>query len=125
MPLSRANRSRLQATLGCVVAGVIWWRTRAPVFAAVWVLAIGLLALACFDPRRYEPVQRLFTTFGRIVTAAVTWIILGFVYFLIFTPLRHWSRIIGRDPLGSRPSSKGSFLHEFPAKALGRFERQY
>ena len=125
MPLSSANRSRLQATVGCVVTGLVWWRTRAPAFAAVWALAIGLLALACFDPRRYEPVQRLFRMLGRIVTAAVTWLILGLVYFLVFTPMRLWNRMLGRDPLGSRRSTNASFLHEFPAKTLGRFGRQY
>lgn len=125
MPLSRANRSRLQAALGCVVAGLLWWRTQAPAFAVVWILAIGLLALACFDPRRYEPVQRLFNAFSRMITAAVTWMVLGLVYFMVFTPLRLWNRLIGRDPLGSRRSPKASFLQDFPAKTLGRFEKQY
>jgi hypothetical protein len=125
MPLSSANRSRLHATVGCAVAGLLWWRTRAPAFAVVWALAIGLLALACLNPRRYEPVQRLFTTFGRIVTATITWIILGLVYFLIFTPAHWWNRLVGREPLGSRRSTDTSFFHDFPAKALGRFERQY
>jgi hypothetical protein len=125
MRLSSANRSRLQATVACAVAGLLWWRTRAPAFAVIWALAIGLLALACFDPRRYEPVQRLFTAFGRIVTATVTWVILGLVYFLIFTPMSLWNRILRRDPLDACRSTEGSFLHDFPAKALGRFERQY
>jgi len=125
MALSAANRSRLHATLACVIAGGLWWRTRAVAFATIGTIALVLFALAWINPRLYEPVQRLFTAFGRVLTAVFTWVVLGLVYFFVFTPLRVWNRIFGRDPLGLRAASNTGFLHEFRPKTLGQFERQY
>lgn len=125
MALTAANRSRLHATLACTITGLLWWRTRGITFAVIWIVALILLALACFNPRGYAPVQRLLDSFARILSATVTWVVLGLVYFLVFTPLRVWNRMLGRDPLHVRGPRKSSFLQNVSANSFGRFERQY
>lgn len=126
MAFSPVNRSRLHATLGCFISGLLWWRTGHLALAVVWSVLLLLAGVAWFAPRRYAPVQHAIDSFNRLVLLGVTWTILAIVFFALFTPLRWWHALVGRDPLQLRRAPAGAtFLRALPPFSATRFDRQY
>jgi hypothetical protein len=126
MPLAPANRARLHAVLACTGIVIVWWRFPSPLTWAMLALASVLALIACFAPGAYVPIQRGLDAFTRMLLMAVTWALLAVVYFGLFTPLRIWRLLIGKDPLnlGRSPLSRTpSYLQ--PSPAASRFERQF
>ncbi|MCA1585664.1 MAG: SxtJ family membrane protein [Acidobacteria bacterium] len=102
-PGAREVRSFSRLWLPLFVAalgGVIWWRTGAPT-AALWVWGAGgvLIVAALSSPH----VARLLFVGLVVVTypigLVVSYVILGAMFFLVFTPLGWAMRRSGRDPL--------------------------
>jgi hypothetical protein len=120
------TRARLQATAAFAGGLGLWWR-----FQNNWVIAlVGVMAalalLAWIAPERHKPVQRAFDWITRGIVAGFTWLILGVVYFGLFTPLRLLGVLMGRDPLRQKPDrSTTTYLRELPAASEGRFDRQF
>jgi hypothetical protein len=119
-------RARLQATVAFVGGLVLWWR-----FGSGWSMAaVGVLAvlalLAWLAPERHQPVQHAFDWLTRRLVAGFTWLILGVVYFGLFTPIRLLGALTGRDALGQKPNrSVKTFLRPLPPVSTGRFGRQF
>jgi hypothetical protein len=120
------TRSRLQATAALAGGLVLWWR-----FQSIWALALaGMMAvfalLAWLAPEWHKPVQRSFDLVTRLVVAGFTWMILGLVYFGLFTPMRCLGVLAGRDPLRLKPKGAATtYLRALPPGAERRFDRQY
>lgn len=125
MPLAPANRARLHAALACAGTCVLWWRFPTPLTLALLLLAGAFAALAGLAPSVYAPVQRGFDALTHGLLVAVSWIALGFVYFGLFTPIRAWRALIGKDPLHLRqpPPPDGSYLRR--SETAPRFDRQF
>jgi len=85
--------------------------------------------LACWAwvaPRWYEPVQRGLDHLSRAITKAVSWLLLGVVYFGVFAPVRVFIMVLRRDPLQMQFSKDvTSYLRPLPPAAQGHFERQF
>ena len=62
------------------------------IFAVLWVMAFAL-------PRQLEPVYQVWMRFGLIIGSIMSRIILGFVFFLVVTPLGLMMRATGKDPM--------------------------
>ena len=127
MPLSAHSRGRLQATIagGLTATG---WLIRGGRVMAVAAVTTGILALlAWFLPQAFAPIQRSLDGVARGVTKAASWIVLGMVYFLFFTPLRVILGLLGKDALRLRRSQPlpATFLQTLPAAAPGRFDRLF
>lgn len=118
-------RARLQASTAALVAAAVALSTRHPAALAVFAVAFALATLAWLSPVRYAPVQRGLDAVTRAVVAAFSWLVLGLVYFGVFTPLRLLRAVLRRDPLAlhHRPASD-SYLLPLPARS-SHFDRQF
>jgi len=122
MPLSRP---RLQATLAGVVTLALWRWRGGPGPAALAGLAAALALVAWISPARYAPIQRALDRAIHLLLAALTWVLLGLVYFLVFTPWHAARRLAGRDVLRRRPDpAAASYLQPLPP-GQGNFDRQF
>jgi hypothetical protein len=126
MASAPVTRSRLQATFACAGAFSFFCWRGGPVLATAAGITASLALLAWFSPSGYAPVQR---TLDRIVHAALTaltWILLGVVYLLLFTPIRLCRAMTGNDPLQRRAdSTANTYLRPLPPAVPGRFDRQF
>ncbi len=84
------------AAIGGAVAG---WHWRTPAAITLAILTGALLLLALFLPRVYAPVFRVLDGIVQALLQAVTWVLLGIVFALVFIPGRLVLRLRGRDPL--------------------------
>ena len=126
MSLAPVTRARLQASLACIGTLVIWQWRGGLLPAAVAGFAAALALLAWTSPARYAPVQRALDSGVQLVLAALTWLILGVVWLLVFTPLRAVRALTGSDPLRrSFDRTAESYLQSPTAGSAGRFDRQF
>lgn len=126
MPLAPIPRARLQATLACAGTLALWAWRGGLLPAALAGLAAALALLAWISPVRYAPVQRALDRGVHLLLTALTWLLLGLVYLLVFTPLRAMRALTGSDPLHRRfDRSATSYLRPPVAGSSGRFDRQF
>jgi len=125
MPLAPVTRARLQASAACVGTAALWWWRGGPVAATLAGSMAALAMLAWAAPARYAPVQRTLDRLIHLLLTAITWTLLGLVYFLVFTPLRLARSLTGRDPLARQPDpAASSYLRPLPTGPR-RFDRQF
>lgn len=74
------------------------------VFISIFVLVIML-----FNDALLQPLNKLWMRFGLILSKIVNPIILGFLFFLIFTPISILTRVFGRDELYLKYKSEKTF----------------
>jgi ABC-type uncharacterized transport system permease subunit len=86
-----------------VLGSILLWRQKS---AAPWILGVAatLLLLAILSPRVLGPLERVFARVARVVTAALTYLVLTLTYLLVITPIGLVMRLLGRDPLGMKPA---------------------
>jgi hypothetical protein len=126
MAFTPAARARLQASLAASGALVIWWWRGGNLPPILFGLLAVLAMLAWVAPRRYAPVQRALDRIVNGALAALTWLLLGMVYFGLFAPWRLWRAIIRKDPLDRRyDAGAATYLRAVPPGATGRFDRQF
>lgn len=125
MFLTPTARSRLLASLACGGTFALWnWR--GGLLPATLAGLAGCLALiAWVSPARYIPVQRALDRFVHLLLMSITWLLLGLVYFLVFTPMRCWRSLTKNDPLHRTPEPTGqSYLRPISSRPT-RFDRQF
>jgi len=64
-----------------------------------WVFGIILAAWGAIAPQSLNPVYKLWMRFGLLMSRITTPIILGIVFFLVFTPIAFAMRVLKRDRL--------------------------
>ena len=64
-----------------------------------WYLAGTLWVLAIFVPVALDPIYHVWMRFGLILGWINTRIILGLVFYLIFTPVAFILKLLGKDPM--------------------------
>lgn len=86
----------------CVVFAIVGlW----PVFwgngPRLWSLGIagGFLAIALLRPQLLGPLNRLWTAFGLLLHKIVNPLVMGFLFFLVVTPIGLLMRLLGKRPL--------------------------
>ena len=87
--------------VGAIFAIIGLWPLAAGGPVRLWalILAAFLLLAAAFAPEWLRPVNRLWFRFGQLLGRIVNPIVMGFVYFLIFTPIALVLRLFGKDVL--------------------------
>lgn len=88
-PATRARRrGAIQGAVGLAVATALWlvWRSPLAYLAAAIALLLVLLALAA-PLTGYARVSRALEAFGRWVGLAVTWLLMGLLFYLLFLPV--------------------------------------
>lgn len=70
----------------------------------VWALgaAAGLAATSALAPALLGPLNRLWSALGELLRRITTPLILGFIFFLVITPLGLLMRLLGKDLLRLR-----------------------
>jgi hypothetical protein len=92
-----------------VLGSILLWREKS---AAPWILGVAatLLLLALLRPQVLEPLEKVFARVARLVTAALTYLVLTFTFFVLITPMGLVMRLLRRDPLAMKPApDKTSF----------------
>ena len=121
----------LRSLLGpaCAVAftGLVWSRQRTNWSLGLFLLALVLFALAFGASRVFAPIQAAFDRFGHALAAALTVLLLGLVFVLVFVPGRLLLALFRRDPLHRRPDpDRTSYWEPLPpAGGADRFRRQH
>jgi hypothetical protein len=72
-------------------------------------LAIIFLIFAIFKSEVLHPLNILWMRFGLLIGKIVSPLVLGFIFFGIFTPMSIFMRIIGRDELRLKVIRRNSF----------------
>ncbi len=85
-----------------VLASLLLWRAKAPGPYVLGGAALVLL-LATLWPRALAPLEWLMSRIFRVVTSALTYVLLTVLYVLVLTPLGLIRRILGKQSLGLRP----------------------
>jgi len=120
-------------SFGLIVGGIfaligIWpimWRGQPP---RLWSLILGglLMGLALIWPRSLTQVYRLWMTVGEVLGWLNTRIILGVLFYTLFTPMGLFMRLRGKDPMRRtlapevesyrvvrQPRSSAHMMHQF------------
>ena len=106
--LSELRRFGLAFGGGLTVLGsLLAWRGR-PAGPYVLGAAAVILLLAAAFPRGLAPVEWFMARLFKVVTAALTYVILTIVFLLVLTPLGLFRRLLGKDGLGLRPDRSQS-----------------
>jgi hypothetical protein len=120
------SRARIQATAACLGGFVLWWRVGGVIGAAMAGLTAALAAFAWLTPGRYAVVQRGLDWLTRMLVTGVSWLLLGLLYFCLFTPLRGWRALTRHEALQLKADpSKTTYLNALPPATPGRFKRQF
>jgi hypothetical protein len=117
----------LLALFAGVVGALFYWRSHAPgVARVVWIAGAALVALYFAVPplRRYIYLGWIYATFP--IGFVVSHIILGLVYYGVFTPLGLVMRAFGHDPMQRRmdPAAKSYWVEHDPNTGVERYFRQ-
>lgn len=98
--------------------------TLALVFAALAVV-IGVVAITAPSALRWLFVGLTLAAFP--IGWLMSWIVLGGLYYLLFTPIAVWFRLTGRDALDRRYSELADsyWVEKPPVRQMRRYFRQY
>jgi multisubunit Na+/H+ antiporter MnhG subunit len=81
-----------------VLGSISWWRGHEWAPRALWSAGALLVAPALVAPATLGPVRRAWMAFAEVVGAFNTRLILGLLFYLVFTPVGLVMRLF-RDPL--------------------------
>jgi ABC-type uncharacterized transport system permease subunit len=86
-----------------VLGSILLWRDKS---AAPWILAVAatLLLIAILQPRVLWPLEKVFARVARVVTAALTYLVLTLTFIFLVTPMGLVMRLLGKDPLALKPA---------------------
>lgn len=84
-----------------IVAAFMLWHGR-PAYGA-WIGAAALFAvLAVYLPRALRPLNLLWFRFGLLLHHIISPVVLGLMFYTVFTPIGLWMRMVGKRPLHLR-----------------------
>ena len=92
------------------------WRSN-PVMSWLFALA-GLFAVITLTRAQWlEPLNRAWMKFGALMNAVVSPVVLGAIFFGVFTPAGFVMRLVGRDAMARRfdPAAKSYWVKRDPA----------
>ncbi len=94
------RRALLQAVIMGFIGGLLYFGWGHHIAGIViWSLAGIVLVLGLAAPKAYRPVHNFGQWLGRMVGAALLYLLLAPAYYLVFFPAALLLRMIGRDPM--------------------------
>jgi hypothetical protein len=107
-----------------VFGGVLWWRGASPLTVGfVWGVGGMLVALALASREAARVIFVGLMTVTYPIGLVVSTVVLGFMFYLVFTPLGFFMRLAGRDPL--RLKARGDRTHWMPHEQDDTPERAF
>ena len=110
------------------LAGFFWLTDKVTAAALAGLVALLAAALGALRPSLLAPFNKAWMALGMALGTIVSPIILGLLYFGLFTPLALLLRLFGRDELRLRRApAAGSYwrLREPPGPDADSFRRQF
>lgn len=94
---------------------------------AIFFLFFVFLFLTFFKPNLLLPLNKLWMIFGLLLSYIVSPIILGAIFYMIFTPTALITKLVGRDELNLKFTKKGSNWknRKNDISFLNRFKNQF
>lgn len=95
--------------------------------AILFTFSIIFIFLAFYQENMLAPINKAWMKFGMIIGTIIQPIILGILFYALFTPLGVIMQIFGRDELGLKSSEKKSFwkLRESHNSSNNFFNQQF
>ena len=92
----------------------------------IWSIIISFvfLILGILNSKILSPLNKLWFKFGLFLGSIISPIIMGFIFFLVVTPISLLMRIIGKDVLNLKKNKKKSYWIENKDK-LTRMKNQF
>jgi hypothetical protein len=110
-----------------IVAGVQLWYGSSAFWG--WLLAaLVFAAFALVYSRALRPLNILWFKFGMLLHRVVSPLILGVMFFAVFTPIGLWMRLVGKRPLNLRydPQAESYWIQRRPpGPPPGSFDKQF
>jgi len=80
------------------------------------LIAAGFLIVALVRPAVLSPLNKLWMKFGLLLAAIMNPIVLGILFFLVFTPMALLARLVGKDflKLKRQPEAKSYWIARDP-----------
>jgi hypothetical protein len=126
--LSAADGRKFGLTVGgafLVLAAVAFWRGRATTTAVLGSLGAALVLAALVAPTALGPVERAWMGLARAISKVTTPIVMGVVYFVVFTPFALAMRVAGRDALWLRRRGASTWVPRPADQQRGDLRRQF
>ncbi len=95
---------------------------------ALGFFSLTFLAAGALFPRKLGGVHRRWMRFAEIIGAFNAKLILGLMYYAVFTPVRCVFALLGNDPMKRKPEPDAEtywVAHDPPSDDPKRFERQF
>ena len=104
-----------------------WEGPRSTVGMFILVLGLLLVVLAVTYPRALVRPNRMWMGLAEVLSYVSTRVILGFVFFVVVTPIGVIKRLTGLDPLGRRRSNQESYWVSYSERQHDRkhFEKMF
>ena len=95
-------------------------------FIRLWALVIALifLVLGITNSKILTPVKKSWIKLGEILGKIIAPIVMGFIYFLIITPIGLLMRLVGKDVLNLKFNKNDSYWIK-RAKNINTMKRQF
>ena len=92
----------------------------------IWSLAIGVifLILGLLNSKLLSPLNVVWVKLGEILGRIVAPIVMGFIYFIVITPIGLFMRLIGKDLLRTKFLKDNSYWIK-REKNIGPMKRQF
>lgn len=113
-----------------VFAAIALWPLLNDGAVRLWALAGSAVfaGLAAFAPARLQPLNRLWFKFGILLGHIFTPLIMGILFFLIFTPMALMLRLLDKDLLNLKlkPQADSYWLkRDTPERKMGSMKNQF
>ncbi len=89
------------------------------------ILSLGFIVVSFILPDILLPLNKLWMGLGGLLGIIVTPIVLGIIFFLIFTPIAFLMRLFGRDELGLRTKNIDSYWKQRKSNPTDSFKNQF
>ena len=92
----------------------------------IWsiVLSLVFLILGILNSKVLSPLKSAWIKLGEVLGKIIAPIVMGFIYFLIITPIGLFMRLIGKDLLGIKYSKNNSYWIK-RSKNINTMRRQF
>jgi len=115
--LSAAEGRRFGLTVGAallVLAAISLWRHRSPQAVVFGALGAGLLVAGLTVPTRLGPLFRAWMGLAHAMSRVTTPLVMGFLYFVVLTPVGLLMRLFGRRPLERSRALASGWIERAP-----------
>ncbi|MFD1701699.1 SxtJ family membrane protein [Methylopila henanensis] len=115
------------AVVFALLAAWLWWRGHPVGAGAAGVASAACVACAYLAPAALRPLNLVWLKFGLLLHKVVNPIIMGGLFFLVFTPMGYVMRRAGKDFLGLKrnPEATSYWVRRDATLPLGSMKKQF